>query len=105
MAVPNAELAAVPNDQCLWGFPSLQLSPVSPMCWALNTVVVSSRLVLSNVIKSSCINCDTLISLTMSPYLNLKPFFIQPYSTRFYNWFRKSYISNYIAGGIEIWLA
>uniref|UniRef100_A0A0E0NYE4 Uncharacterized protein n=1 Tax=Oryza rufipogon TaxID=4529 RepID=A0A0E0NYE4_ORYRU len=35
--VPNAELAAVPNDQCLWGFPSLQLSPVSPMCWALNT--------------------------------------------------------------------
>ncbi|BAH91701.1 Os02g0499000, partial [Oryza sativa Japonica Group] len=43
VAVPNAELAAVPNDQCLWGFPSLQLSPVSPMCWALNTVVVSSR--------------------------------------------------------------
>uniref|UniRef100_I1PQ92 Uncharacterized protein n=1 Tax=Oryza glaberrima TaxID=4538 RepID=I1PQ92_ORYGL len=37
VAVPNAELAAVPNDQCLWGLPSLQLSPVSPMCWALNT--------------------------------------------------------------------
>jgi len=31
-SVPNAELAAVPNGQCLWGSPSLQLSPVSPMC-------------------------------------------------------------------------
>ncbi|BAT16908.1 Os12g0423826 [Oryza sativa Japonica Group] len=31
VAVPNAELAAVPNDQCLWGFPSLQ-----PFCSSNN---------------------------------------------------------------------
>jgi hypothetical protein len=37
--VPNAELAAVPNGQCLWGSPSLQLSPVSPMCCGMKNCV------------------------------------------------------------------
>lgn len=39
VTVPNAELAAVPNGQCLWGFPSLQLSPVSPMCCGMKNSV------------------------------------------------------------------
>jgi hypothetical protein len=39
VTVPNVELAVVPNGQCLWGSPFLQLSPVSPMCCGMKNCV------------------------------------------------------------------